>query len=253
MELLLIKALATFALPPGINLVVGVVGWLVAWRRRRLGLSLVAVALASLYLLATGGVAQPLVHSLETHPPLRPAALAGRDAGAIVILAGGRDAPAPEFGEATVSRNTLARLRYGARVYFETGLPVLVSGGRVFGGGESEAVLMRETLVRDFDVPVRWVEDQSRNTAENARRTAALLARQDITQVILVTDATHMTRAVMMFERAGLQVIPAPTGFHLPDPSTPVLLRWLPSAGALQASATAFYEYLGRIWYRLRY
>ena len=34
---------------------------------------------------------------------------------------------------------------------------------------------MRDSLTQDFQVPVRWVEDRSRDTWQNARDSAAIL------------------------------------------------------------------------------
>lgn len=253
MELLFTKTASTLALPPGFILVLGIVGLALVRARRRVGTALIAVSLALLWLLSAPAVGRALLHSLETYPPLTLAALEGREAGAIAILGGGRERPAPEYGGETVSRATLARLRYGARLYFETGLPVLVSGGRVFGGKRSEAALMREVLVRELDVAVRWVEGESRNTAENARLSAQILGAHAVDTVILVTDAWHMPRAVAAFEEAGLGVVAAPTGFHGARPGVPLALRWLPDADALEMSAQALHEYLGRLWYAGRY
>lgn len=252
MELLLVNVATTLVLPPGSILVLGVLGLALMRRWRVAGGVVLGASLVLLWLLSTPAAGRALLHSLEVYPPLQPATLARRSPDAIVVLGGGRDRPAPEYGGETVSRPTLARLRYAARLYFETGLPVLVSGGRVFGGERSEAALMREAL-REFDVAVRWAEDQSRNTAENARLSAELLAEQGADEAVLVTDAWHMARAVSAFEGAGVGVIPAPTGFHLGSADAPLALRWLPSADGLEMSARALHEYVGRLWYALRY
>ena len=67
---------------------------------------------------------------------------------------------------------------------------------------------------------------------------------------MLVTHATHMSRAVGAFERQGLKVVPAPvvTG------DVPLSIgAFLPRAGALAGSASAAHEYVGRLWYQVRY
>jgi hypothetical protein len=51
-----------------------------------------------------------------------------------------------------------------------------------------------------------WLEERSRNTGENARNSAALLQRKGINQILLVTDRAHMTRAMLSFQRAGIEV-----------------------------------------------
>lgn len=131
-----------------------------------------------------------------------------------------------------------------ARLYSATGLPVLASGG------DREAAIIKKQLERDFHVPVRWTEENSLNTEENAIFTAQILAGEKIQTIILVTHALHMRRAQRMFEDRGLEVIPAPTDFSAHPP-----LEWrnfLPSAEGKKLTKSAFHEILGLVWYRVR-
>jgi uncharacterized SAM-binding protein YcdF (DUF218 family) len=73
------------------------------------------------------------------------------------------------------------------------------------------------------------VEDHSRSTYENARQTAQLLEQQKLQQVLLVTSALHLPRALATFRAAGIDALPAPTDFEV-MPQPPHLLRWLPDA-----------------------
>src|SRR3546814_14992278 len=57
-------------------------------------------------------------------------------------------------------------------------------------------------------------EAQSRNTAENARLTAALVGQGDGRPWLLVTSAWHMPRAVASFRAAGLEVLAYPVDFR---------------------------------------
>ena len=54
------------------------------------------------------------------------------------------------------------------------------------------------------------------------------------------------------FERAGLHVIPAPTRYYSVSDARPDFLSYLPSAGALMTTHTAFYELAGLLWYAVR-
>ena len=82
-------------------------------------------------------------------------------------------------------------------------LPILVSGGSP-NRGKAEAEVMRDVLEQEFHVPVQWLETSSRVTGENAALSMAMLAKSGITSVALVTDAVHMPRAKLEFERVGL-------------------------------------------------
>ena len=247
------KILAAALLPPGGNLVVAASGVVLLLRWRRLGVTLVVLALASLYLFSAPAVAALLIRDLQIHPALTAARLEQITDAAIVILGAGRSVSAPEYGADTVSDLGLARLRYGARLYRASRLPILLSGGSPYGEEASEARLMAEVLTADFGVQPRWLEQRSRNTAENGLYTSALLAEHGIERVVVVTHAWHMRRALAAFVRTGLEVIPAPTGFVAAPVDGAKALAWLPSAAALRMSAWAWHEHLGRWWYRIRY
>lgn len=239
--------LGQLALPPTSLVAAALVGVLLTLRWRAAGLALATVSLLALLALSTSLIAQALIRTLE--PP--PLAATQRDAAhAIVILAGGRVHDSPEWGGDTVSVSTLRRLRYGAQLARETGLPVLLSGGNPDRARLPEARLMQAVLEREFGVRARWIEDRSDTTAENARLSAAILVPLGLTRVLLVTDAYHMPRASRVFTVAGLTATAAPTGyigrpaFRLP--------HLVPNAEALRVSNLALREWVAGLWYRLR-
>jgi len=242
---LLKKILAALILPPTSLLLLAMLGLWLARRRPRLGHGLIAGGLAALWLLSTPWVAGKLIATLETAPPIASGDL--RRCQAIVVLGAGTYANAPEYGDDTVNELALERLRHGARLARASGLPIAVTGGAP-SEGRPEGESMREALTADFGVKVRWVESQSRDTAENAAYLAPMLARDGIVRVALVTHAFHMPRARYLFERAGLQVMPAPTRFHsAPPDGSPLGLAgdWLPGVKALKLSYFAAHEWLG--------
>lgn len=214
----------------------------------RVGRNLATAALVLLLLLSVPAVARLFIYPLERFAP----ALASpyhTGADAIVVLAAGRMANAPEYdGKDVPDYIALPRLRYAAKLHHETGLPILVSGG---GAGEPLSVGMARALENDFKAPVRWIEWRSSNTAENARFSASILRNEGVNRILLVTDAMHMPRGAMAFARSGLEVIPAPTVFFSSGPLRP--LHFIPSAEGLRRSHYAIYEWMGLIWYRLQY
>jgi len=234
--------LRTLILPPAGPLIAVIAGlWLRRARAgagaRRAGALLVALGLASLWLLSTTAVAERLERLAEREPALSLAT--PPDAQAIVILGGGSARPqAPEYGgEPASDGRLLERLAYGAFLARRLHLPVAITGTL------NEAVAMRATLARDYDVAVRYFEASSRDTFENAALTARLLRPDGITRVVLVTDATHEWRAAQEFTAAGFTVVPAPVG--LDDVRAFGPARFLPSITALARSTEALYELLG--------
>ncbi|WP_374265921.1 YdcF family protein [Zoogloea sp.] len=242
------KLISLLLLPPLAPLLVTAAGLLLIRRHPRGGRALAWGGLFLAVALSMPPVVDALVDGLETAPVVTPAQL--REAQAIVILSGGARTNAPEFGGQTVSRITLERVRYGARLARESRLPVLVSGGAP-SGSEPEALLMKRALEDDFRVPVRWVEDRSLDTRDNARMSAAILRPAGVRKVVLVTHAAHMRRSVEAFEQAGLTVIPAPTAFFHRGPTQDEVVPRMPNMNSAFTGAYAVHEWLGLLAYRL--
>lgn len=244
---LVTNLIAAFLLPPLNLLLLGAVGLRLQGRRKPLGKWLVVFSLAGLLLLSTPYVGGYLLGLVST-PPLVPK---GGEAEAIVILGGGLKDKEVEYGGDTLGGYTLERVRYGAWLARRLGKPVLVSGGRVMDDMQTEASVMRAALETEYGIPVRWAEERSTNTWENARFSAELLRRDGIRRIYLVSHAWHLKRAAPQFRRAGLEVVAAGTGY--PDPgSGPRLTDFIPNAKSLLESYLAFHEGIGLIWYRIR-
>lgn len=239
-------ALSSLLLPPTSLIALTIVGVLALKRRRAFGLVLIVVSQLLLLALATPIVANALVRSLE---PLPASIDQIKRAQAIVVLGGGRNLGAPEWGGETVNDYTLRRARYGARLARETGLPVYVSGGKPTGGQLAEGTLMRELIARELNSPVKWVDAVSETTREQARITAQDLKPQQISRIALVTDAVHMPRAQRAFELAGLAVIAAPTGYSAQRPFAPYQL--IPGPVALLHSHVALREWASQLHHHL--
>ena len=248
---LLTNALAAVLLPPTLFVILGLGGWLLAYRYRSLGRAVMMMAIALLLMLSTAVGSAWIIRPLEQQSlPL--SSTIHHKAQAIVVLGGGRAHLASEqTSYDQIGPITLMRLRMAARLQRQTHLPVLVSGGAPDGAGDSEASLMARSANDDFGIAVRWVEDQATDTFQNARLSADVLRKENIQHIILVTDAIHMPRARSAFEHAGLNVEPAPSifiagnGYHVS--------RFIPNAQSLKHSHYAIHEWLGLLVYGLRY
>lgn len=234
-------------LPPANGLVLLCIAGL--YRRRRWAFGLAAFATGLLVLQSLPPVAGLLLASLETRagPVLQDAG----GAQAIVVLSGGLEREAPEYGGDTVAERTLLRVRYGAVLAHRLGLPVLVTGGRPDNATRTEAAAMAEILEREFAVKVRWQETQSRDTAGNAALSAEILRAAGVRRIVLVTQAFHMPRAARLFRAAGLEVVPAPTQFKTAGGGPLSPLDLLPQISALHNSYYALHEWLGIAWLAL--
>jgi uncharacterized SAM-binding protein YcdF (DUF218 family) len=249
---------AAFLLPP-LSLLL-LLGIFLLYRRRKFAQPLILTAFALLWIASTPYFAEGALHLLEAHtaalashhPGNQPQAAGTTDyADAIVILGGGSYFHAPDYaGQDTVSEQTLVRLRYGAKLQRETGKPILVTGGKPRGNLLSEAQQMSAALEQDFRVPVRWTDDASDNTLENAQHSYRILQQDGIRKIYLVTHAWHMPRAAAVFRHAGFEVVEAPTAFTTRYRTD--LLTFLPRAESLRDSKIFVHEIIGLLWYRVK-
>lgn len=235
--------------PPVSLVLLGLLGLWLRRRRPAFGGTVTLLSLLGLLVLSLPATAYSLMGWLEGRPLAQPREVG--DARAIVILAGGTAHDAPEWGGDTVNAFTLQRLRYGARLARQTGLPVLITGAAPREGRRGETEMMRELLSQEFGVDARWVDERARNTAGNAREAAALLQRDGIRRVVLVTSAFHMPRAQRVFEQAGLQVVPAPTGYFGYAEGGFEWLDLVPAGEALRVSYLALREMAAGLMYRV--
>ncbi len=235
------KLLAGMVLPPTGPLLCIVLGLICMRGYRRTGKALAWLGVGSLLAFSLPVVAAWLVEAaggaraLDLSKPVT--------AQAIVVLGGGVRRNAADYGGDTLAPLSLDRTRYGAFLARRTGLPLLLTGG-VVSEGRPEAEVMRDALRQEFNLPVRWVETQSRNTRENARYSAHMLKADGISRVLLVSHLFDARRARLEFEAAGVHVTPAPTGSGQLHAEPMSVGDFLPSARALQLSYYACYELL---------
>jgi uncharacterized SAM-binding protein YcdF (DUF218 family) len=232
-------------LPPVPFLLLVLIGARLLLPRRGLGWLVILVSVVLLWLSASTGAVRVLAQAAQPAPAalsfdrireLRAEAAAKKPL-AIVILGGGGEPFAPEYGVSSLQYPSLERLRYGLWLAGQTGAPVAFSGGTGHGqeGSTSEARVAAKIAADEFGRPIRWVEADSQDTRENATMTMALLKPAGINHVILVTHGYHMPRALRAFGEAagpGVQVEAAPMGLakNLQRPT----LEWLPSSSGFR-------------------
>jgi uncharacterized SAM-binding protein YcdF (DUF218 family) len=237
------KAVAkALVLPPTGPLLLALVGLSMRRRFPRTGSVASWTGVLVLLVLSIPAISVLLVGILGESPVFDPAKASS--AQAIVVLGGGTRRNAPEYGGDTLGVLTLERLRYATVVARMTRLPILLTGGSVLGG-EPEAKVMQASLEHDFGMQARWVEDRSRNTHENALRSAEILRANGIQRVILVAHDFDMRRARGEFSDAGIETIPAATGSVADGPDT--LFDYLPGMAGLRTSYYALYEICGNL------
>ena len=254
-------ALAALLLPPVPLLLLMWLGARLARRRSAWAGWLLLAGAGGIWLTSTSAMGEWLQHRLLapahalTPDDLRQVQQAGAAPNtAIVVLGGGRESHAPEYGGPNLGPSAMARLRYGLWLARETALPVAFSGGTGFAQrqGPGEAEVAAQIALREFGQPLQWIEARARDTRENAERSVALLRPAGVTRIVLVTHGWHMRRSLRAFERAiqrsggGIALVAAPMGLARDDATPP--LRWLPSSQGFEATRQALHEILGLLF-----
>jgi uncharacterized SAM-binding protein YcdF (DUF218 family) len=216
----------------------------------RRSLWILTASLALLWFVCTPLAAHLSLSTLETgYPPLerRP-----RDVQAIVVLGGSVRAPNSLRPWTELRRDSLRRCVEAERLYRQgEPLPVIVSGGKVDTSrpGPTLAAAMAQFL-RNDGVQQVVEEGASRSTYENAVETALILNRREVDKCLLVTDCTHMKRALACFQAQGIDCIPAAA--HCSTEQFDVeVTTFLPYAAAAESQRIVLHEWVGMLWYWL--
>lgn len=159
-------------------------------------------------------------------------------ADAIVVLGAG----SARDGE--LSDPSLRRLLGGLLLYRRGLAPRLILMGPAYEGSPVEAET-RAALARDLGLPAQAivVEGRGLTTRQEAELAAQRMRELGGRRVLLVTGAQHMHRARRFFERAGLEVVPAPVVDVSPLVQSP--------GGRLNLARLVIQEGVARLLYRL--
>lgn len=243
------RAIETLLLPPTSAILMMLLGTALRRRYPRFGRTLQVVGLLTLLVLSMPATGGALLGTLQSAPALPPTGTLPA-ADAIVVLSAEADRRGSEYGRAVIGPMTMQRLRYAAYLQRRTGLPLLVSGGLPYADTPSLAAMMKEAAEQELRVPVKWVEERSADTWENAAFSAELLKKDKVRTVMVVTSAWHMPRAIASFRAAGLEVVAAPTAFR--GPAIDDWLSFVPSWYGLKDTSLALHEWCGRFVYWFR-
>ncbi len=162
-----------------------------------------------------------------------------------------------------VGETTVSRLLEAIRLFHLIPEARVVISGGVMDTDERDIPVSRIVgdLATAMGIPGERImlETNSTNTYENGVEIKKILGGKPF---LLVTSASHLPRAIAVFQKLGLSPIPAPADFRVTRDkphslsSTGELLgemiSALPSSNNLAHSERALHEYAGFIWYRVR-
>ena len=249
---ILSKLYKSFLSPIPLLLFLALAGAILAFgRTARFGRMLAIASLLALVVIALTPIGRTLIAPLENR--FSPPSTDAPPPYGIIVIGGaikGAESDARgeavfDEGERVVQAALLAKRYPEARIVFTGG-----AGALTGAGGNHEAAQAKALLVALGVDPARvTLEDQSRNTDENARFTAARVRPKPDQRWWLVTSAFHMPRSMGLFEKAGFDVVAYPVGFRTLGRGHPLL--WSLDAGQnLQTFAIAAKEWVGLAIYR---
>jgi uncharacterized SAM-binding protein YcdF (DUF218 family) len=247
------KILGFFALPSNALIVLGLVGVAIAvLRGGRAGGRLIVASLILLAILGLSPLANALMLPLEQRfPPWD----ASRGAPTGIVVLGGAfdtvvsatrdDIPLTDAAERMTASAALAHKYPHARLIFTGGV------GTLLYSGPTEGELARRLYASLGIAPERvTIEEESRDTAENATFTRPLADPKPGERWLLVTSAYHMPRAVGAFRRVGFAVEAYPVDYRTRGIED--LVRPFPSVGdGLRRGDAATREWIGLLMYWL--
>ncbi|HEX7747756.1 MAG TPA: YdcF family protein [Bordetella sp.] len=172
---------------------------------------------------------------------------------AIVVLGGNTGHGRSNWFLPLDKDTAMSRLDMAIDLYEAGRAPRIVLSGGALSGDVSDAKAMAHR-VRQNGIPdnVLILENSSRTTHENALLTEDKLELHDIHDVLLVTSALHMPRAMAAFAKQGVNATAVPTPPQIILPADGSISPWLPNARAFEASRSIIKEYAGLLvyWWR---
>ncbi|KDM91768.1 envelope biogenesis factor ElyC [Photobacterium galatheae] len=244
------KILSAFLMPLPLLLIIGVTGLMVLWftRRQKLASVLLACSLLGIFLVAFQPLSTRLLSPLERE--YKGYIPSGQPVDYIMVLGNSHvvDKELPMTSE--LSRASLMRLAEAIRIHnLSPGSKIILSG--YDGGTEiSQARMMAKVAtalgVNKLDV---LLLETAKDTWEEAFQAASVVGKRNL---VLVTSASHMPRAIAEFKLAGLDPIPAPTNFLASNKIHQPWLKYAPKAQYLEQTERFWHETLGQWWQKLR-
>ena len=245
---MLYKVLYAFIMPPG-----GIISLLVLfniylyWKKIK-GKFILTGIIILFYLLSMQFTAFHLIKPLENmYVNYSVEELKTQNHDVIIMLGGGAINNIADIdGDGQVSGYVANRMLSVMRLSNQLDLPVILSGGKVFADTGREADI-EQRIFKGMGINENKLilENQSRNTVENARNSKEIMQRYGFSRPILVTSGFHMPRSMLIFKRERFEPVPYVTDYQLSGKLAWSIFNFVPNNGAFNNSCMAIREYMG--------
>lgn len=164
----------------------------------------------------------------------------------IHVLGGGYTFDDRLSSQAKLSQVSLGRLAEGLRISGLIPASILVLSGNIASGDSSMASVARSAAIElGFDSARIQLLETPSTTLEEAKAFVDLHGSES--NVIVVTDAVHMPRAMRFYNAYSPKAYPAPTNYLIKHDGNPFAMRWMPSVENFLLTDRLIRELLGSI------
>ncbi|WP_113640207.1 envelope biogenesis factor ElyC [Escherichia albertii] len=244
------KVIGGMLLPLPLMLIIIGVDLALLWfsRFQKTGKIFISIGWLALFLLSLQPIADYLLRPIEsTYPTWNNS----QKVDYIVVLGGGYTWNPQWAPGSNLINNSLPRLNEGGRLWRANPGAKLIFTGGVAQTNTVSAAEVGARVAQSLGVPREQIItlDLPKDTEEEA---AAVKQAIGNAPFLLVTSASHLPRAMIFFQQAGLKPLPAPANQLAIDSPLNPWERAIPSPVWLMHSDRVGYETLGRLWQWLK-
>jgi uncharacterized SAM-binding protein YcdF (DUF218 family) len=217
-------------------------------KKRRAAIRLLVADLVIFLLVSTAYLPQYLAERLERqYIPLDVNSIrAGKEKVYIHVLGSGYSLNSALPATARLGLTAQGRLAEGIRLFRQIDNSILVTSAGSLRNSETQAVVARKAAILLGVDSNRIATLNTPNTTLEEAAAMAKLAGKNAT-VIVVTDATHMPRAMKFFKAAGLLPLAAPTNYRIHKEVMGFGIKWWPQLGNISLMDLVIHEFLGNL------
>lgn len=237
------KIVSAFLMPLPIGLILLFIGvFFLLFNSYKKGRFFVIISFVWLALFSNAYISNSLLYPLEQN---HKALLTIPKVNYVLVLGGGHKTNNNLSITSQVNTISVNRLAEGIRIYKKLENAKLIVSGYSGLNDKTPHAFMQKKLAISLGVKKEDIltMPNPKDTAQEALAVKEIVKNK---KFILVTSASHMTRAMLLFKKQNLKVIAAPTG-HLFDKK---FLKF--NAKNLYKSKIAFHEYLGIVWGKIK-
>lgn len=250
MLFILKKYCAGLLLPLPLLLLLIAVGVILLWfsRFQRTGKLCVTAGWLLLLLLSLQPVADSLLRPIEKRYPT----WQGNSPVHYIVVLGGGYTWDPQWAPGSnLMNNSLPRVVEGVRLWLNNPGSTMIFTGAAAQNNPVSNAEAGARVAQSLGVPRRAIIilDKPKDTEEEAMAVKQAIGNAPF---LLVTSASHLPRAMIFFQQAGLNPLPAPANQLAISAPLYAWERVIPSPLWLMHSDRASYETLGRLWQKLK-